>query len=81
MGLLSNNSLLIIITGDCTVTCLDSFSAGLKPMVTLSLAELPGSTRRLILAMGGLDNKIHLYCGERTGQVRTLIFSYVLASI
>ncbi|KAI7734688.1 hypothetical protein M8C21_032107, partial [Ambrosia artemisiifolia] len=54
--------------GDCTVTCLDTLSAGIKPMVTLSLAELPGSTTRLILAMGGLDNKIHLYVGETKGQ-------------
>ncbi|KVI05393.1 WD40 repeat-containing protein [Cynara cardunculus var. scolymus] len=54
--------------GDCTITCLDSLSVSLKPLVTLSLAELPGSTTHLILAMGGLDNKIHLYCGEKTGQ-------------
>ncbi|PWA82673.1 elongator protein 2 [Artemisia annua] len=54
--------------GDCMVTCLDSISTGLKPMVTLSLAELPGSTTHIIMAMGGLDNKIHLYCGETTGQ-------------
>ncbi|KAM0015317.1 putative transcription factor WD40-like family [Helianthus debilis subsp. tardiflorus] len=54
--------------GDCTVTCLDTLSTGLKPMVTLSLAELPGSTTHLILAMGGLDNKIHLYRGETKGQ-------------
>ncbi|KAI3733919.1 hypothetical protein L6452_13377 [Arctium lappa] len=54
--------------GECTITCLDSLSVSLKPLVTLSLAELPGSTTHLILAMGGLDNKIHLYCGEKTGQ-------------
>lgn len=54
--------------GDCTVTCLDSLYCGLKPMVTLSLAELPGSSTHLVLAMGGLDNKIHLYCGETKGQ-------------
>ncbi|XP_071696930.1 elongator complex protein 2 isoform X2 [Rutidosis leptorrhynchoides] len=50
------------------VSCLDSLSTGLKPMVTLSLMELPGSTTYLLMAMGGLDNKIHLYCGDRTGQ-------------
>jgi len=41
-------------------------------MVALSLAELPGNTGHIILAMGGLDNKIHLYCGERTGKVSRL---------
>lgn len=35
--------------------------------MTLSLAELPQSPGRFVLAMGGLDNKIKLYCGERTG--------------
>ncbi|KAL7240340.1 hypothetical protein ACSBR2_006067 [Camellia fascicularis] len=53
--------------GDCKLTCLDSLFVGSKPMVALSLAELPGSTGHLVLAMGGLDNKIHLYCGDRTG--------------
>ncbi|CAI9296803.1 unnamed protein product [Lactuca saligna] len=52
--------------GECTITCLDSLSTGLKPMVTLSLAELPGNPTHLILAMGGLDNKIHLYCSDST---------------
>ncbi|PIA63732.1 hypothetical protein AQUCO_00201226v1 [Aquilegia coerulea] len=56
------------IGGDCKLSCLDSFSLGSKPMVALSLAELPGSTAHLVLAMGGLDNKIHLYCGERAGK-------------
>ncbi|CAH9108913.1 unnamed protein product [Cuscuta europaea] len=36
-------------------------------MVSLSLAELPRS-QHLVLAMGGLDCKVHLYCGERTGK-------------
>lgn len=58
------------------VTCLDSISTGLKPMVTLSLAELPGSTTHIIMAMGGLDNKIHLYCGETTGQVCNSTFRH-----
>ncbi|KAF5188631.1 Elongator complex protein, partial [Thalictrum thalictroides] len=56
------------IGGDCKLSCLDSFSLGSKPMVALSLAELPGSIGHLVLAMGGLDNKIHLYCGERAGK-------------
>lgn len=55
--------------GDCKLLCLESLSVGLKPMVALSLAELPGNTGHLVLAMGGLDNKIHLYCGKRTGKV------------
>ncbi|KAL4319158.1 hypothetical protein GQ457_18G021400 [Hibiscus cannabinus] len=41
---------------------------GSRPMVTLSLAQLPGNTGLIALAMGGLDNKIYLYCGERTGK-------------
>ncbi|XP_062110029.1 elongator complex protein 2 [Humulus lupulus] len=52
--------------GDCKLICLDSISVGSKPMVALSLAELPGNNGRLVLAMGGLDNKIHLYCGGRS---------------
>ncbi|XP_009356223.2 elongator complex protein 2 [Pyrus x bretschneideri] len=54
--------------GDCELLHLDSLSVGTKPMVALSLSELPGSTGHLILAMGGLDNKIHLYSGERRGK-------------
>lgn len=38
-------------------------------MVALALAELSGNTGHIVLAMGGLDNNIHLYCGERTGKV------------
>ncbi|MCI93160.1 elongator complex protein 2-like, partial [Trifolium medium] len=37
-------------------------------MVALSMAELPGCSGQIVLAMGGLDNKIHLYCGGRTGK-------------
>lgn len=58
-----------IVSGDCTLLCLDSISVGSKPMVALSLAELPGHAGHLVLAMGGLDNKIHLYYGENTGNV------------
>lgn len=60
------------VTGDCKVSCLESLSVGSKPMVALSLAELPGDTGPtgdLVLAMGGLDQKVHLYCGDRTGKV------------
>lgn len=54
--------------GDWKLSCLDSLYVGSKTMVALSLTELPGNTGHLVLAMGGLDNKIHLYCGERTGK-------------
>lgn len=50
---------------------MESLSIGSKAMVALSLAELPGNAGHLVLAMGGLDNKIHLYCGQRTGNVCT----------
>ncbi|KAF9623433.1 hypothetical protein IFM89_003017 [Coptis chinensis] len=56
------------IGGDCELSCLESLSLGSKPMVSLSLAELPGNTGHIVLAMGGLDNKVHLYCGEREGK-------------
>lgn len=59
----------LFFVGDCTLSCSDSLLVGQKPMVALSLAELPGNSRQLVLAMGGLDNKIHLYCGERNGKV------------
>lgn len=48
---------------------METLSIGSKTMVALSLAELPGNSGHLALAMGGLDNKIHLYCGQRTGKV------------
>ncbi|KAK3036706.1 hypothetical protein RJ639_030530, partial [Escallonia herrerae] len=54
--------------GQCTFSCLETLFVGSKAMVTVSLAELPGNTSHLVLATGGLDNKIHLYCGERTGK-------------
>lgn len=57
-----------VVGGECKFSCLESLHVGPKSMVALSLAELPGSTGHLVLAMGGLDNKIHLYCGERTGK-------------
>lgn len=60
---------MLVVSGECKLSCLNSISVGSKPMVALSLAELPGSNGRIVLAMGGLDSKIHLYCGERTGQV------------
>lgn len=68
----------VVSVGDCKLSCLKSLYVGSKPMVALSLAELPGSTGHLLLAMGGLDNKIHLYCGERTGKVCYIRFVYYL---
>lgn len=55
------------------MSCLHSLSVGLKPMVSLSLAVLP-ERRHLILAMGGLDHKIHIYCGDKAGKVCNLMF-------
>lgn len=57
--------------GECKLSCLETLFVGSKPMVALSLAELPGSSGGIVLAMGGLDSKVHLYCGERTGKVLT----------
>ncbi|GLT91872.1 hypothetical protein SLE2022_097350 [Rubroshorea leprosula] len=54
--------------GDCKLSCLETLSVGSRPMVALSLAELPGNTGHMALAMGGLDNKIYLYCGETMGK-------------
>lgn len=56
---------------------MESFPVGAKAMVAISLAELPGSSGQIVLAMGGLDNKIHLYCGDRTGKVSYAPFNYI----
>lgn len=48
---------------------LESLSIGSKTMVALALAEFPDNTGHVILAMGGLDNKVHLYSRERSGKV------------
>ncbi|KAK8959179.1 Elongator complex protein 2 [Platanthera guangdongensis] len=58
----------IDINDECKVSCLESLPVGLKPVVALSLAELPGEKENLVLATGGLDNKIHLYCGVSKGK-------------
>lgn len=63
----------MVVLGDCKLQCLETLFVGSKPMVALSLAELPGNTGHIVLAMGGLDNKIHLYCGERTGKVSCIL--------
>ncbi|XP_065881280.1 elongator complex protein 2 [Euphorbia lathyris] len=54
--------------GECKLSCLETLFVGSKAMVALSLAELPGNSNYIVLAMGGLDSKIHIYCGERTGK-------------
>lgn len=56
------------------MSCLHALSVGLKPMVSLSLAVLPEQGGHLILAMGGLDHKIHIYCGDKAGKVCNLMF-------
>lgn len=71
----------MFVTGDCKVSCLESLSVGSKPMVSLSLAELPGNTGTsgdLVLAMGGLDQKVHLYCSDRTGKVWKVVNLFFL---
>lgn len=78
---------------ECKLLCLESLFVGSKSMVTLSLAELPGNGSHIVLAMGGLDNKVHVYCGERTGKfvhvcdlkghtdwIRSLDFSFPICS-
>lgn len=67
--------------GECRLTCMDSIFVGKKPMVALSLVELPGSSGHLALAMGGLDNKIHLYSSERSGKVRILVHHSILVHL
>lgn len=62
------------------MSCLDSIATGKKPMVALSLVELPGNSGHLAMAMGGLDNKIHIYSGERTGKV-CIILVFVLSLV
>ncbi|KAG6405600.1 hypothetical protein SASPL_133191 [Salvia splendens] len=52
----------IISGSECKLSCLDSIVTGKKAMVALSLVELPGNRGHLALVMGGLDNKIHIYC-------------------
>ncbi|XP_020269329.1 elongator complex protein 2 isoform X2 [Asparagus officinalis] len=54
--------------GKCRISCLESLHVGSKPMVALSLARLPGDAGHLVLATGGLDHKVHLYCGDSTGK-------------
>ncbi|KAG9132133.1 hypothetical protein Leryth_025335 [Lithospermum erythrorhizon] len=66
--------------GLCKLSSLQSLPVGSKPMVALSLAELPGTPGHFVLAMAGLDNKIHLYCGERSGKVCIVLVFYFISS-
>ncbi|GLJ29453.1 hypothetical protein SUGI_0580580 [Cryptomeria japonica] len=54
--------------GDCNLSMLQTIHVGTRTMVALALAELPGNAADWILAMGGLDNKVHLYVSERRGK-------------
>lgn len=67
-----NKKLWLVVLGECTVSLVESIPVGPKAMVAISLAELPGNSGQMVLAMGGLDSKIHLYCGDRTGKVSNL---------
>lgn len=51
--------------GDFKLTLLQDISVGSRAMAALSLSELPGNAADWILAMGGLDNKVHIYVGDR----------------
>lgn len=64
--------------GSCKVSCLHSLSVGSKPMVSLSIAVLPEQGSHLVLAMGGLDHKIHIYCGDKSGKVCSFMFNIPL---
>lgn len=68
----------LFLPGDCKLSCLESLFVGSKAVVALSLAELPGNAGHLVLAMGGLDNKIHLYFGQRTGKVSNCALTKIL---
>ncbi|EPS60505.1 hypothetical protein M569_14298, partial [Genlisea aurea] len=54
---------------ECELSLLDSSIICKRPVVALSLTELLGNSNRIALAVGGLDNKIQIYSGERTGQL------------
>lgn len=60
---------LIWMTGACDITMLQSISVGTKVMVAVTLSSLPGSYTSFLMAVGGLDQQVHLYVGSLTGQV------------
>lgn len=59
--------------GECKLLFLQRISTGSRAVVAVSLGVLPTATHDVLLAMGGLDNNIRLFCGGRLGQVRHLI--------
>lgn len=63
--------------GNCRISCLETLYVGSKPMVALSLGRLPGDDRHIVLATGGLDHKVHLYCGDSTGKVCKLYCNFI----
>lgn len=60
---------LVWLTGACDITMLQSINVGAKVMVAVTLSSLPGSSTSFLMAMGGLDQQVHLYVGGLTGQV------------
>lgn len=56
------------VAGECNVTFLQSILIGSRAALTVSLVALPTDVNSIMLAMGGLDNNVRLYCGTREGQ-------------
>lgn len=59
----------VVMTGECDLCLVQSVNVGSKVMVAVTLSCLPDSSDTFLLAMGGLDNQVHLYVGASTGQV------------
>jgi hypothetical protein len=55
--------------GVCDISMLQSINVGTKVMVAATLSSLPGSSTSFLMAVGGLDQQVHLYVGGLTGQV------------
>ncbi|KAI5064155.1 hypothetical protein GOP47_0020825 [Adiantum capillus-veneris] len=75
--------------GECKLSFLQCIATGSRAVVAVSLALLPDSASGVLLAMGGLDNNIHLHSAMQDGQfvpacilkghqdwVRSLDFAY-----
>ncbi|KAG0608058.1 hypothetical protein M758_8G074700 [Ceratodon purpureus] len=58
--------------GACDITMLQSINVGTKVMVAVTLSALPGSSTSFLMAMGGLDEQVHLYVGDLTGQFKSV---------
>ncbi len=48
------------------MTLLQVINVGTRVMTAVTLAWFPKSSSNFLLAMGGLDNQIHLYAGSLT---------------